>query len=477
MLLETLGDVGRPPGQIDGQLAGLLLGWLYIRRLLSESYLWANDRPPFEPAKVDDLLLYITAGVVLGGRLGFVIFYEPSYYLQNFHFQSGGWMTPESARRYDTQVEVLFNGSANATRRQALVPLAELFAGRDQRRLRVLDVGCGTGRFLDFLKQAWPRLPALGLDMSEAYVAEAKRHLARWCWTALMVAKAEAIPVPDASQDAVTSIFVFHELPPKVRRAAFGEFARVLRRGGRLVLVDSLQLGDEPDYDGMLELFPQSYHEPYYAGYLEEDFGAIARACGLTHVGDVNAFYIPLLFGAGVEYLIQPNLAITGKVKVGPTFGTGDASGSAFTLYALVGKEEPADATLKGERLARGWPWRGGALGKGYDNPNYTWGFGNTHLAINPATKKVLWKYQEKDALDSRGTSLAANRLFFYSHGKFLGALDTRTGKPLWKASETELQHAIGERFPAFHARALAPLIRDQLADWRQGIEILDDDA
>jgi hypothetical protein len=53
--------------------------------------------------------------------------------------------------------------------------------------------------------------------------------------------------------------------------------------------------------------------------------------------GDVNAFYIPLLFGGGVEYLIQPNLAITGKVKLGPTFGTGDASGSAFTLYVLVG--------------------------------------------------------------------------------------------------------------------------------------------
>ena len=64
-------------------LAGLLLGWLYIRRLLSEPQLWAGDRPPFEAAKVDDLLLYITAGVVLGGRLGFVIFYEPSYYLAN----------------------------------------------------------------------------------------------------------------------------------------------------------------------------------------------------------------------------------------------------------------------------------------------------------------------------------------------------------------------------------------------------------
>src|ERR1051325_1768693 len=49
-------------------LTGLLFGWLYIRRLLREPRLWANDQPPFEPAKVDDLLLYITAGVVLGGR-------------------------------------------------------------------------------------------------------------------------------------------------------------------------------------------------------------------------------------------------------------------------------------------------------------------------------------------------------------------------------------------------------------------------
>jgi len=64
-------------------LAGLLLGWLYIRRLLSQPTLWANNQPPFDPAKVDDLLLYITAGVVLGGRLGFVIFYEPNYYLAN----------------------------------------------------------------------------------------------------------------------------------------------------------------------------------------------------------------------------------------------------------------------------------------------------------------------------------------------------------------------------------------------------------
>ena len=105
-----------------------------------------------------------------------------------------------------------------------------------------------------------------------------------------MVANGEALPVKDESQDAVTSIFMFHELPPKVRRIVFREFARVLKPGGRIVVVDSLQIGDEPDYDGMLERFPRSYHEPYYRSYLKEDFRSIAADCGLAHIRDVNAF-------------------------------------------------------------------------------------------------------------------------------------------------------------------------------------------
>ena len=195
---------------------------------------------------------------------------RPRYYLQNFHYQSGGWMTDDSAELYDTQVEVLFNGSANAVRRQALPQLHEVFAARDQRKLKLIDIGCGTGRFLDCLKQVWPRLPVLGLDMSEAYVKFAKQHLKRFSRINLSVGNAEALPVADESQDALTSIFVFHELPPKVRRVVFRECARVLKPGGRLILVDSLQHGDQPDYDGLLDLFPQSYHEPYYRSYLNE---------------------------------------------------------------------------------------------------------------------------------------------------------------------------------------------------------------
>src|ERR1022692_2175440 len=250
--------------------------------LLKRSRLFFGDLPPIhrrrQSSSHNDVLTEETRGK------------RPRYYLQNFHFQTGGWMTDDSASRYDTQVEVLFNGTANATRRQALPQLHEVFAGRDQRKLSLLDIGCGTGRFLDSLKQAWPRLPTLGLDMSEPYVKHARRHLKRWSRINLTVGNAESLPVRDESQDAVTSIFLFHELPPKVRRIAFRECARVLKPGGRLVLVDSLQRGDQPDYEGLLELFPQNYHEPYYKSYTNEDFSALASGCSLKHIRDVKAF-------------------------------------------------------------------------------------------------------------------------------------------------------------------------------------------
>ena len=64
-------------------LTGLVLGWLYIRRLLSEPRLWMDGRAPFAVERVDDLLLYMTIGVIAGGRLGSILLYEPGYYLRH----------------------------------------------------------------------------------------------------------------------------------------------------------------------------------------------------------------------------------------------------------------------------------------------------------------------------------------------------------------------------------------------------------
>ena len=56
---------------------GLLFAWLYIRSLVKNTGLWPG-KPPIAPEKVDDLLLWTTLGVVIGGRLGNVLFYDPS---------------------------------------------------------------------------------------------------------------------------------------------------------------------------------------------------------------------------------------------------------------------------------------------------------------------------------------------------------------------------------------------------------------
>jgi len=63
-------------------MAGILLGWLYGRRLVARKDLW-NGKPPMTVGQADDFLLWITLGIVVGGRLGFVLFYEPSFFWQN----------------------------------------------------------------------------------------------------------------------------------------------------------------------------------------------------------------------------------------------------------------------------------------------------------------------------------------------------------------------------------------------------------
>jgi len=63
-------------------LAGLILGWLYMRALARNAAIWGGQSP-IDPDKVDDFLIYATIGVIVGGRLGFVLFYEPGYFLEH----------------------------------------------------------------------------------------------------------------------------------------------------------------------------------------------------------------------------------------------------------------------------------------------------------------------------------------------------------------------------------------------------------
>jgi ubiquinone/menaquinone biosynthesis C-methylase UbiE len=214
----------------------------------------------------------------------------PSYYLRNFHYQSDGYLSDRSARLYDQQVEVLFLGSADAMRRQALPPLSAFLRGRRVAETRLVDIGCGTGRFLEAIKGSYPRMPVIGLDLSPHYLARARLRLRRWSRVLAVQGLAEALPITDGGVDVATCVYLLHEVPGEARRQIAAEVARVLAPGGRLLCVDSIQLGDRADYDGMLRGFPHSFHEPYYADYIAADLVSLFAGAGLRFAGWERAF-------------------------------------------------------------------------------------------------------------------------------------------------------------------------------------------
>ncbi|MHA7871062.1 MAG: class I SAM-dependent methyltransferase [Hyphococcus sp.] len=199
----------------------------------------------------------------------------PRYYLQNFHYQTDGWLTESSAERYDMQVETLFTGAAGAMRRQALPFVGAALAGRDAAAATLLDLGAGTGQFLADVKDNWPALDVTALDLSPAYLNKARAGLGCWKDVRYVQANAEETGLPDASFDIVTAVYLFHELPPAVRAAVAAEAKRLLKPGGVFILADTIQYGDEPGFDILLENFPRGFHEPYYDSFCRTDLDAL----------------------------------------------------------------------------------------------------------------------------------------------------------------------------------------------------------
>lgn len=204
----------------------------------------------------------------------------PPYYRRNFHWQTDGYLSRGSAELYDLDVEMVFLGTADVMRRQVIPPISRMLRATGDTRARLLDVGCGTGRLLLQIAAAHPALALTGVDLSPFYVDAARRLLDRRCRVELVSANAEALPLPDASFDVVTSVFVLHELPPTVRRAVLAEMGRVLRPGGLLVIADSVQGCDGPELAPLTSRFSETFHEPFYDDYVSEDLATRVADAG-----------------------------------------------------------------------------------------------------------------------------------------------------------------------------------------------------
>ena len=60
-------------------IAGILLGWAYARALVRSERLWGG-KAPLSVADFDDFILWVTLGIILGGRIGYVLFYNPTHF-------------------------------------------------------------------------------------------------------------------------------------------------------------------------------------------------------------------------------------------------------------------------------------------------------------------------------------------------------------------------------------------------------------
>jgi phosphatidylglycerol:prolipoprotein diacylglycerol transferase len=63
-------------------IVGILLGWLYARAIIRNQKLWGGPAP-MTVADFDDFIVWVTLGVILGGRLGYVLFYNPAYFAEH----------------------------------------------------------------------------------------------------------------------------------------------------------------------------------------------------------------------------------------------------------------------------------------------------------------------------------------------------------------------------------------------------------
>jgi len=199
----------------------------------------------------------------------------PAYYRRKFHFQSDGYLSAASAERYDHQVEVLFGGGAAAMRRQALVPLRRALEGAAG-SAKLLDIGCGTGALL--------RRSSAIIRASPSPGSTCRRPIWRWRGAASCPGRASRSlrrrPRRCRSRRGVRhrhfSLSVSRAAGAGAPRRRWRDPAGV-EAGGMLIFVDSLQTGDEPDYDALLDYFPFAFHEPYYASYLAEDLDPLMR--------------------------------------------------------------------------------------------------------------------------------------------------------------------------------------------------------
>lgn len=225
-------------------------------------------------------------------------FAYPAYYTFDYHRQEGGiWRDDAGAAVYLLGARIVHVG------RNSDFQLHDQFVDEIEIETpprTILDLGCGFGKTTFSLKRRWPEAEVQGLDLAEPCLRLGRKMAsARGLDIVWRQADMERLPNADESVDLAVITMVLHEMPASAIANTLRECLRVLRPGGRLVMLENRLIGD-PFRDTLLKWYSQLIDEPYWEPFRHLDLPAMCREAGFAEAWQ-DKWYIAGTDGPAAE--------------------------------------------------------------------------------------------------------------------------------------------------------------------------------
>ena len=200
----------------------------------------------------------------------------PEYYSsQNFHGITDGYLTTGAAVSYDPVTKHALPPNEDWNREAVI----KAITGNPR---KILDLGCGTGSTTLMVKRAFPNAEVIGLDLSPQmlvmsnYKAQQAGLDIQW-----VHGMAEATKYADGEFDVVTASLLLHETPSSVSQAVLQEAYRLLKPGGKVIILDGHQKTLR-NTTWLTDIFEEPYIQEYAAGSVDAWLGKAGFSQVLT---------------------------------------------------------------------------------------------------------------------------------------------------------------------------------------------------
>lgn len=193
----------------------------------------------------------------------------PEYFKRNYHYQTDGYFSQDSAARYDHQIELLFLGVGHIMRKVGYSTLSTVM----KENATVLEFGAASGTSGHQFKLLYPKTHLDILEPGEEYISYAKKTYPQ-DFNQIIPAFMENFKT-EKKYDIIFSCFVMHEIPVEFWKTVTESIKNSLNKDGYLLIIDAQQDIDKAEHQFALDQFAEDFYEPYFAEYRKnglEDF-------------------------------------------------------------------------------------------------------------------------------------------------------------------------------------------------------------